>query len=76
MLIEQMSSIQLVNLFMFGKIGFNQKNAPRKYVGPYQVIQRLNDSVYRVQNPMDLNEIMNIHINRIRRCYQWRNSAG
>jgi hypothetical protein len=50
------------------KVGLNHKLHP-KYVGPYQIIQRLNDSVYRVQNPTDLKEIINVHINRIRRCY-------
>ena len=51
------------------KIGLNQKLNP-KYVGPYQIIQRLNDSVYRVQNPVNLNEIINVHVSRIRQCYQ------
>ena len=56
------------------KVGFNHKLNP-KYVGPYQIIQQLNDSVYRVQNPMNLNDIINVHINRIRRCYQSENET-
>ena len=41
----------------------------RKYNGPYQVIQQLNSSIYRIQDPTDLRVIMNIHINRLRRYY-------
>ena len=41
----------------------------RKYNGPYQVIQQLNQSIYRIQDPNDLRVIMNIHINRLRRYY-------
>ncbi|CAF2846048.1 unnamed protein product, partial [Rotaria sp. Silwood2] len=51
------------------RLGLNHKLAP-KYVGPYQVIQQLNNSTYRVQNPTDLHQIINVHTNRIRRCYQ------
>lgn len=47
------------------KLGLNQKLSS-KYFGPYQVIQQLNNSVYRVQNPVDMNEILRVHANRIR----------
>ena len=47
-------------------IGLRSKLAP-KYVGPYQVIQRLNDCCFRVQNSNDLREIINVHSNRLRR---------
>lgn len=47
------------------KLGLNLKLAA-KYVGPYQVIQRLNDSIYRVQNPTEMSEILTVHVNRIR----------
>ena len=51
------------------KLGLNKKLSP-KYLGPYQVIQQLNDSIYRVQNPMKMNEILTVHTNRIRRGCQ------
>jgi hypothetical protein len=50
------------------QLGLNSKLTP-KYVGPYQVIQQLNASVYRIQNPNKLHEILNIHANRLRRDY-------
>jgi hypothetical protein len=50
------------------RLGLNYKLTP-KYYGPYQIIQVLNDVTYRIQNPNDLYEIINIHVNRIRRCY-------
>ena len=48
--------------------GFGYK-LTQKYFGPYQIIQQLNESVYRIQNPNDLHEIINIHVNRLRRWY-------
>ena len=41
----------------------------KKYAGPYQVVQQLNNSIYRLQNPNDLRQMMNVHTNRLRRCY-------
>ena len=51
------------------QIGFNSKLAP-KYIGPYQVIQQLNKSIYRLQDPNNLNDVFDIHINRLRRNYR------
>jgi len=56
------------NFVYVKKLKLEHKFAP-KYVGPYQIIQQLNDSIYRLQNPHDLNEIINVHTNRLRRCY-------
>jgi hypothetical protein len=50
------------------QLGLIHKLAP-KFIGPYQIIQQLNVSTYRIQNPDDLNEILNVHINRLRRFY-------
>ncbi|CAF4851479.1 unnamed protein product [Rotaria sp. Silwood1] len=64
------NNIYLIGDFVYIKrLGLIHKLAP-KYAGPYQIIQQLNDSIYRVQNTNDLNEIINVHINRIRQCYQ------
>jgi transposase InsO family protein len=54
------------------RLGLNCKLTP-KYDGPYQVIQQLNESTYRVQNPNDLFEILNVHVNRFRRYYPHKN---
>jgi transposase InsO family protein len=55
--------------FVFVKrLGMNEKFAP-KYDGPYQIIGKINDLVYRVQNPNDLNDTMRIHVNRTRQCH-------
>ncbi|CAF3476333.1 unnamed protein product, partial [Rotaria sp. Silwood2] len=50
------------------RLGLNYKLAS-KYNGPYQIIQQLNESIYRLQNPNELNEIFNVHTSRLRRCY-------
>jgi hypothetical protein len=47
------------------RLGLNYK-LTHKYYGPYQIIQQLNESTYRIQNPNDLHEIINIHVNQIR----------
>jgi transposase InsO family protein len=49
------------------RLGFIHKLSA-KYTGPYQVIQVLNDCTYRIQNPENLRELMNVHASRIRRC--------
>ena len=50
------------------RLGINGKFDP-KYDGPYQIIGKVNNLVYRVQNPNDLNDIMRIHVNRTRPCH-------
>lgn len=49
------------------RLGLNRKLSS-KYVGPFQIIQQMNHSIYRVQNPMKLNEILTVHVNRIKSC--------
>ncbi|CAM4869106.1 unnamed protein product [Rotaria socialis] len=64
------NEIHSIGDFVYVKqLKLNYKLAP-KYIGPYQIIQQLNDSIYRLQNPNELNEIINAHTNRIRRCYE------
>ncbi|CAF4662208.1 unnamed protein product [Rotaria socialis] len=50
------------------RLGLNHKLSS-KYDGPYQIIQQLNESVYRLQNPNELKEIFNVHTSRLHRCY-------
>ncbi|CAF1215102.1 unnamed protein product [Rotaria sordida] len=52
----------------FKRIGLGHKLTP-KYRGPYQIIQQLNESIYRIQNPNNLYDIINVHVNRLRRFY-------
>ena len=63
------NDIYLIGDFVYVKqLGLIHKLAP-KYNGPYQVIQQLHESTYRVQNPNDLYEIITVHVNRLRRYY-------
>lgn len=56
------------------RLGFLHK-FERKFDGPFQVIQLLNHSTYRLQNPNDLSQIINVNVNRLRRCYPSTNPA-
>ena len=56
------------------QLGFVSKLNP-KFIGPYQVIQQINSSIYRLQNPNNLREIFNVHINRLRRDHRITNSS-
>lgn len=47
------------------RLGLHKKLSA-KYVGPYQIIQHMKNSIYRVQNPTKLDEILTVHVNRIR----------
>ncbi|CAF3952238.1 unnamed protein product [Rotaria sp. Silwood1] len=57
------------------RLGLHHKLAP-KYDAPYQIIQQLNESTYRIQNPNDLYEIVNVHVNRLRSFYPRTNSTA
>ncbi|CAM2726315.1 unnamed protein product [Rotaria socialis] len=66
---NRMNETYIIGDFVYVKrLGLNYKLAS-KYNGPYQIIQQLNESIYRLQNPNELNEIFNVHTSRLRRCY-------
>ncbi|CAF1478973.1 unnamed protein product, partial [Adineta steineri] len=67
--LNRSNQIYSVGDFVYVKRLGYQNKLTQKYNGPYQVIQQLNDSTYRIQNPNDLYEIINVHVNRTRRCY-------
>ncbi|CAF4490399.1 unnamed protein product, partial [Rotaria magnacalcarata] len=63
------NEIYLIGDFVYVKrLGLNHKLSSI-YDGPYQIIEQSNESIYRLQNPNELNEIFNVHTDRLHRCY-------
>ncbi|CAM4839442.1 unnamed protein product [Rotaria magnacalcarata] len=63
------NEIYLIGDFVYVKrLGLNHKLSSI-YDGPYQIIEQSNESIYRLQNPNELNEIFNAHTDRLHRCY-------
>ena len=69
------NELYTVGDFVYVKqLGLVSKLNP-KFIGPYQVIQEMNSSIYRLQNPNDLREIFNVHVNRLRRDHRTTSSS-
>jgi len=62
---RQSPSYAIGDFVWIKRLGMANKFTP-KYVGPYQIIQQINDVTYRVQNPSQLDEIISVHANRTR----------
>ena len=62
--------------FVYAKrLGLRPKLVP-KYYGPYRVTQLLKECTFRVQNPSDVRHLLNVHANRMRRCYELQAIPG
>ncbi|CAF4607475.1 unnamed protein product, partial [Didymodactylos carnosus] len=52
-----------------GKIGRISKSAPKKD-GPYRITQKLGQLSYMVQDPRNLSDVRQVHVQRLRPYYQ------